>query len=80
MQACNFTKKRLRHRCFYLSFINLLRTPISQTPCEKLLLKSFKIPFVGFIFNKFADLQSAVLTKHELLHTLEVFFKDFAHF
>ena len=79
-ELCSFTKKRLQHRYFYVSFVNLLRTTISQNTCEQLLLKSFKIIFRGFTSNKFADLQSATLTKHELLHPLEVFFNDFAHF
>ena len=80
MQACNFTKKRLRRSCFYASFVNLLRTPISQDTCEQLPLKFFKIPFQRFIFNKFADRQSATLTKHELLFPLEVFFNYLTHF
>ena len=80
MQACNFAKKRLRHRYFYVSFVNLVRTPISQGTCKQLPLRSFKIPFRGFVFNKFADLQSATLTKHEFLYPLEVFFNYFAHF
>ena len=57
MQAWNFPKKRLQHRCFYVSFVNFLWTPISQNTWKQLLLKLFKIPFWEFIFSKFADLQ-----------------------
>ena len=38
-QACNFIKKRLRHRCFSVKFAKFLRTPILKNISEPLLLK-----------------------------------------
>ena len=32
LQTCNFIKKRLRHRCFPVSFAKVLRTPFYITP------------------------------------------------
>ena len=36
--ACNFTKKRLWHRCFPVNFSKFLRTPFSQDTSGQLLL------------------------------------------
>ena len=36
--ACNFIKKRLQHRSFPVKFAKLLRTPILNNICERLLL------------------------------------------
>ena len=36
--ACNFFKKRLQHRCFPVKFAKILRTPILNNICERLLL------------------------------------------
>ena len=38
LQACNFTKKGLQHRCFPVKFAKDLRTPISKNICERVLL------------------------------------------
>ena len=38
LQACNFTKKRLQHRCFPVNIVKFLRTPILKNICEWLLL------------------------------------------
>ena len=38
LQACNFVKKRLEHRCFPVKFATFLRTPILKIICEVLLL------------------------------------------
>ena len=37
LQACNFIKKKLQHRCFLAKY---LRTPILRNICEQLLLKA----------------------------------------
>ena len=34
--ACDFIKKRLRHRCFPVKFAKFLRTPILKNICERL--------------------------------------------
>ena len=39
IQACNFMKKILQHRCFTVKFAKFLRTPILKNICERLLLK-----------------------------------------
>ena len=38
LQACNFLKKRLQHRCFRMSITRFLRTLILKNICEQLLL------------------------------------------
>ena len=38
LQVCNFIKKRLQHRCFPVKFAKVLRTPILENICERLLL------------------------------------------
>ena len=37
-EACNFTKKRLKHRCFPLNFVEFLWTPFLQNTSPWLLL------------------------------------------
>ena len=37
--ACNFIKKRLWHRCFFVSFEKFLRTPILYNSSASLFLK-----------------------------------------
>ena len=34
LQACNFIKNRLRHRCFPLNIAKFLRTPILKDICS----------------------------------------------
>ena len=43
LQACNFFKKRLQHRCFLVKFAKLLRTPILKKICERLLCISYDL-------------------------------------
>ena len=38
LKACNFIKKRLRHRCFPVKFLKFLRTSILKNIYEQLLL------------------------------------------
>ena len=38
LQACNFIKKRLQHRCFPVNIGTFLRTPIFKNICDRLLL------------------------------------------
>ena len=38
---CNFVKKRLKHGCFLVKFAKLLKAPILQNICERLLLTVF---------------------------------------
>ena len=40
LNAYNFIKKWLQHRCFPLNFAKFLRTPILYNNCERLLLES----------------------------------------
>ena len=39
LQACNFIKKRLEHKCFPEKFAKYLRTPILKNICKRLLLQ-----------------------------------------
>ena len=41
IQACNFIKKRLQHRCFPVNIETILRTPTLKNICERLLLERF---------------------------------------
>ena len=41
LKACNFLKKRLRHRCFPVDFAKFLKTLILMKICEQLLLPFF---------------------------------------
>ena len=44
LQACNFIKQRLQHRCLPVNFAKLLKTSFSQNSSEPLLLlKSFMV-------------------------------------
>ena len=36
LQACNFIKKRLQHRCFLVKYAIFLRTTILKNICERL--------------------------------------------
>ena len=45
LQACNFIKKRLKHRCFPANTTKFLRTPILKNICERMLLGVF--PFMS---------------------------------
>ena len=38
MQACNFVKKRLQHRCFSMKFVKFLRAPFFKEHLRRLLL------------------------------------------
>ena len=38
LQACNFIKKKLQHRCFPVIIAKFLRIPILRNICERLLL------------------------------------------
>ena len=38
LQGCNSTKKTLQHRCFPVNFAKVLRTPILENICQRLLL------------------------------------------
>ena len=40
-QACNFTKKRLQHRCFPMKFAKLLRTCVLKNFCDRPILDMF---------------------------------------
>ena len=60
LQACNFTKKRLQHRCFPVKFVKFFRTTILKNICERLLLagelwnyktsSTWKLPLPRFKF------------------------------
>ena len=39
LQACNFIKKRLLHRCFPVKYMEFLRTPILKNICDPMLLQ-----------------------------------------
>ena len=39
LQACNFIKKRLEHRCFSVNIVKCLRTPILKNTCKRLPLQ-----------------------------------------
>ena len=38
LEACNFIKKKLRHRCFPVNIAKFFRTPILKNICERLVL------------------------------------------
>ena len=35
MKICNFNKKRFEHRCFNVSIVKFLRTPILKNSCKR---------------------------------------------
>ena len=41
LKACNFTKKRLQHRCFPMNIANFLRSHSLKNSCERLLLNHY---------------------------------------
>ena len=41
LQTCNFTKKRLQHRCFLMNIATFLRTPILKNISERLFAQVF---------------------------------------
>ena len=41
LQACNFIKKKLQHRCFLENTAKFLRAAILKNICERLLLRFF---------------------------------------
>ena len=41
IQASNFIKKKLHHKCFPVKFVKILRTPILENICERRLQKIF---------------------------------------
>ena len=41
LKACNFTKKRLQHRCFPMNIVNFLRSHSLKNSCERLLLNHY---------------------------------------
>ena len=50
LKTCNFIKRRLQHRCFPVKFAKILRTPILENICERLLL-------IAEMFRKFSGKQ-----------------------
>ena len=42
LQACNFIKKRLQHRCFPVNIAKRLRTSILKNICERLFLVCYR--------------------------------------
>ena len=38
VEACNFVKKSLQHRCFFVKFAEILRAPSLKNICKRLLL------------------------------------------
>ena len=48
LEACNFIKKRLQHRCFPVNIAKFLRAPILKNTCQRLLLP---IHFSGRIWS-----------------------------
>ena len=56
--GCNFTKKRLQHRCFSVNIAKFLRTPILKNNCERLLLNEHCSVWenaVSFLFQLFSE-------------------------
>ena len=45
IQACNFIKKRLQHRCFSVNIVKFLRTFILKNICARPLLKIPERPY-----------------------------------
>ena len=41
LQSASFLQKRFQHKCFPVKFAKLLRTPILQNICNRLLLEAF---------------------------------------
>ena len=53
LQACNFIKKRVQHRCFLGNVAKFLRAPILKNICERLLLSfPFMLVWTFFYMNK----------------------------
>ena len=70
LKACNFIKKRLQHRCFYVKFAKFLRKPMLQNIWERLLLINGLLYFHAFHYSEY---WVSLLIK---LHA----FKDFVEF
>ena len=53
LQVCNFTKKRLHHRCHPVKFVKYLRIPILKNICERLLLQflSHGSEFITYVMD-----------------------------
>ena len=49
IQACNFIKKRLQHRCFPAISTKILRKLILKNICERLLLKIYPLLLFRFL-------------------------------
>ena len=59
LQACNFVKKRLQHRCFPVKFAKFLITFISKNICERLLLIEITNQMIRLIYgvcNKYVQI------------------------
>ena len=62
-----FIKKRLQHKCFPVRSAKVLRTPILQNICERLLPRIFQKELLNFTSSRF-------LQFNECLWTFQVFF------
>ena len=62
-----FIKKRLQHKCFPVKSAKILRTPILQSICERLLLRIFQEELLNSTSSRF-------LQFNECLWTFQVFF------
>ena len=79
VQACNFNKKRLQHRCFPVKFVEFLRTLTLKNICERLLLAA------KYILQSYTEMQPRYLnltTQYKNNLFLDVFetFVNYADF
>ena len=69
IQACNFIKKRLQHRCFSVNIVKFLRTLILKNACERPLLQISEQPYSKGLALPFKrnDLTSGICKLSELV-------------
>ena len=80
LQACNFIKKRLQHRCFAVNIAKFLRTLILKKICERLLLHNkFQRLFsvcqssINLSVSESLSFLLAILIPYELIYVMHYF-------
>ena len=78
---CNFTKKRLWHRCFPVNFPKFLRTPFLTEHCQWLLLIHYistaLLPASNYMFNVWHTNIKLLTKSNCLLYAVKFFLPTF---
>ena len=72
-RVCNFTKKRLWHRCFPVNFVKIPRTPFSQNTFRRLLLTISMDGFHKYICYKFRSSRLQIFFEISVLENFAIF-------